>query len=81
MKDLYLSRQFAPRVAPALQEPVGDRMTEVLPALQNIFLEGLQSSGLVQEGIGQFVTARQVTNHPIAVTCWERNEEEGNDKD
>ena len=76
VKDLYLSRQFAPRVAPALQEPVGDRTTEVLPALQNIFLEGLQSSGPVQEGIGRFVAARRVTSHPIAVTCWERNEED-----
>lgn len=81
VKDLYPSRQFAPRVAPALQEPVGNRMTEVLPALQTIILEGLQSSGSVQEGIEQFVTARQVTGHPIAVTCWERNEEEGDGED
>jgi hypothetical protein len=37
-------------------------MTVVLPALQNMFLEGLdslESSGPVQEGIGQFVAARQ----------------------
>ena len=69
VKDLHLSKQFLPRIAPALQVLVGDRSTEVLPSLQNILLEGLQSSGSVQEGIVQFVAARQVTSHPITVAC------------
>lgn len=73
VKNLYLSDKIAPLIAPALQELNGDRTTETLPILQNIFLEGFQlSSGPIQEGIGQFVAARQVTNHPTAVTCWER---------
>ena len=42
VKNLYLSEEFGPRIAPALQE---GGTTEVLPTLQNIFLEGLQSSG------------------------------------
>jgi hypothetical protein len=70
VKTLYLSRQVAPRIVPALKELVGDRTTEVLPTLDNIFLEGLQPSGLVQEGIEQFVSARQVTSHPITVSAW-----------
>jgi len=75
-KNLYLSEQLAPRIVPALQELVGGRTTEVLPAVENIFLEGLRPLGPVQEGIEKFVAMRQVTGHPIAVTRWERNLEE-----
>ena len=72
VKSLYLSKQVAPRIVPALQELVGNRATEVLPTLQNVFLEGLPSSGPVQEGIeiGQFVATRQVTSHPIVISSW-----------
>ena len=44
VKNLYLSREFVPRIAPALQELVGGRTTEVLPNLENIYLEGFQPS-------------------------------------
>ena len=46
-------------------------MTEVLPTLRNIFLEGFHPSGPVQEGIGRFIATRQVSGHPIAVSRWE----------
>ena len=74
VKNLYLGVEFAPRIVPALQELVGGGATEVLPILQNIFLEELQSSGPVQEGIQQFVAARQVTSHPITVSRWDSAE-------
>jgi hypothetical protein len=45
--------------------------------LQNIFLEGLQPSGPVQEGIVKFVAARQLSGHPITVSLWERDPEGG----
>ena len=67
-KYLYLSNQIVPRIKLALRVLVGDRSTEVLPALKNIFLEGLQSSGSAQEGIEQFVAAQQV---PKSVAFWE----------
>jgi hypothetical protein len=67
VKDLFLSQKFAPRIAPALQELVGERVDEVLPALQSIFWEGLHP-GVVPEGIRQFVTAR--ASHPIGVIPW-----------
>ena len=79
VKDLYLSEQFVPRIAPALQLLVGGRTTEVLPTLQNIFLEGFLSSGSVQEGVRQFVAARQATSHPITVACWDRRKRENVD--
>jgi hypothetical protein len=73
VKNLYLSEELAPCIVPALQELVGGRTPGVLPILQNVFLEGLQLSGPVQEAIGKFIAARQVTDHPIVVARWERN--------
>ena len=70
VKSLFLSQEFAARIAPALQELVGERVNEVLPALESIFLEGLDSSGVVLEGIGQFITARHLSSHPIVVIPW-----------
>jgi hypothetical protein len=40
VKNLYISEHIGQCIVPALQELVGGRATEVLPALQNIFLEG-----------------------------------------
>jgi F-box-like len=70
VKNLYLSEEIALRIGPALQELAEGRTTEVLPALQNIFLDGLESSGPVQEGIGKFVAVRQVASRPMAVSSW-----------
>jgi len=72
VKDLYISSEFAPRIVPALQELVGERVTEVLPALQTLYLEEPIPSGPVQEIVGQFVAARQLSNYPVVVSRWER---------
>ena len=74
VKDLYISEEFVPRIVPALRELTGDRVTEVLPALQTLFLDDPHPSGLVQEAIEQFVAARQLAGHPIAVSHWERQD-------
>ena len=73
VKNLYLSEKFASLFAPALQELVGGRTTEVLPALQNIFLEGFQPSGPIQESTAMFIAARQLSGHPISVSLWDRS--------
>jgi hypothetical protein len=65
VKSLYISEKFQPNIALALQELIGDRTTEVLPSLQNIFLRSFDPPS--QEAIGQFVSARQLSGHPIAV--------------
>ena len=70
VKNLYLSDISAPDIATALQELVGSRITEVLPSLQNIFVEGLETSGPFQENIGRFVAARQLSDSPIVVSDW-----------
>ena len=75
VKNLYLCKKFVPRIAPALGELVGARTTEVLPALENLFLEGLQTSGPSHVGIEQLVSARRPTGHPVAVSCWDKDSE------
>jgi hypothetical protein len=72
VKNLYLSKEFALRIAPALQELVEGRTTEVLPSLQNIFVEELEPSGPVRESIGKFVVARQLSGRSVIVSLWER---------
>jgi len=39
VKNLHLSREFTPRIVPALQETVEEKVTEVLPAFQCLYLE------------------------------------------
>ena len=75
VKNLYLSWQFVPHIAPALQELTGERTTEVLPALQNLFLGGFQPSEPVHEGIARFISARQLINRPVVISIWDRRDE------
>ena len=70
VKDLFVSKDFAPCVVLVLQELLGERVTEVLPALQALFLEEPLPSGPVLEIIGKFVAARQLAGHPISVSRW-----------
>jgi hypothetical protein len=72
VKDLYVSREFAPRIAPALQELVGEGVTEVLPTLQSLLLEETLDLGSDQEITEQFVTARRVAGRPITISRCER---------
>jgi hypothetical protein len=69
---LHVSERLVHRVAAALKELTGEMAMEVLPALRNLWLEGLQPSGPVQDAIKSFATARQRTNHPVAIQSWER---------
>ena len=72
VNGLYLSKGCAPRIVPALQELVGERVVEVLPALEYLYLEELPSSGPVQEAIWDFFYARLFSNHPIVLPHWEK---------
>jgi hypothetical protein len=76
VERLYLSKEFASRTMPALLESVGeDGVTKLLlPALRELFIENLPLSRPVQETIGQFVAARELSaaDHPITVSEWDR---------
>jgi hypothetical protein len=73
VKSLYLYKESAQLIVAALQELIGSRITEVLPSLRNIFLEELEPSGPLQENIEQFVSARQLSGHPIAISVWDKD--------
>jgi hypothetical protein len=72
VKSLYVSEPLGPRLACSLQELNGERVTEFLPALQNLFLEGLQPSGTELEGMKAFVATRQFSDQPVVLQRWER---------
>jgi hypothetical protein len=66
--DLHLSGKVATCIAPALQELAGELVTEILPTLQNIFLDGFyREPELVRKAIWEFVTARQLSGCPVAI--------------
>ena len=75
VKELYISSEFTPRIAPALKELAGDGVIEALPALQRLFLEEPLPSGRVRETIGKFVAARLLSGRPIVVSYLERGED------
>jgi hypothetical protein len=68
VKDLHLSRLFTLGIGSALRELIGARITEVLPALQNIFMPKLLSHRKNLEGIDQFVAARRSSGLPVTVS-------------
>ncbi|KAI0288629.1 hypothetical protein BC826DRAFT_1188281 [Russula brevipes] len=65
--SLRLCKESAPRLVPALQELSGERIMDVLPALQSIFLSESLLSGPVEEALAHFLTVRQLSGHPVAV--------------
>jgi len=67
VKRLFLSNKFTPCVVSALLELSGERIMDVLPALQRIFILETSLSGPVKEAFSQFLTARQLSGHPVAV--------------
>ena len=73
VKNLYLSKQFASLIAPALQELTGERTTEVLPALKNVLLEWFRPLEPLQEDVARFIFARRLTDYPVAISAWNRD--------
>jgi hypothetical protein len=72
VKDLYLSRAFVPRFTAFFQDLVGEGVTQVLPALQQLFVEELHPSGSDQKAFEPFIAARrQLSKHTVAVSHWD----------
>jgi F-box-like len=65
---LYFSEDIVPLIGPALRELVGGSTTEVLPIVQNIFLEKIQPRGPGLDGVEEFIAARRLSGRPIAVS-------------
>jgi hypothetical protein len=71
VRTLRISLELQPLILPALQELTGDRATEMLPALDGLYLAGYQPSRFDQQAIKPFIVARQNSDHPVAVHLWE----------
>ena len=62
VKELHISGSPGLHIARTLKE---ERVVEVLPALQNVFLEG--PSGAMARAIRPFIARRKLTGHPVSV--------------
>ena len=70
VKDLVISEGFVPFVAPALvQEPDDESVTQALPVLQELSLEGPHPSRAVSEAVEKFITARLLSGHPVTINA------------
>jgi hypothetical protein len=67
VKDLVLSRLSFLHLGPALGELTGESITEVLPELQHIFVDGFDPSGPTEKAMSQFIVARQLSGHPVTI--------------
>ena len=70
VKNLYISKTFVRCIALALQELVRERVTDVLPTLESLFVEELPPSGL-----GEFIAVRRLLGHPVAISHWDSSDD------
>ena len=70
VKNLHITEPLGLPVMSALAVFARDGVT-VLPALQNIFLEGLQPSGSLRDNVDQLIATRQ----SISVHHWNRRQD------
>jgi hypothetical protein len=68
VKNLFLGKEIAVHIVHALQEHVGERAMEVLPILENVFIDEFELSGPLNKIIKEFVASRQLTGHPITIS-------------
>jgi len=75
VEDLYLSRNLSPHIVPALHGIIEEGTMEVLPSLQNLFLqrELLQGLGFgfSKKAVERFIAALHLSSRQIAVLHWE----------
>jgi hypothetical protein len=75
VKNLHISKEVAARIAPALEELVGERATEVFPTLQKVFLEGEEENLPTHSAIMKFATVRRLSGHPIHIVSQSRDDD------
>ena len=73
VQSLYLSKKLGPPIAHALRELAKERVADVLPLLRSLSFDGLQTNRVMLEVMEPFITARQVSGHPIAVARWKED--------
>jgi len=71
VKELRIDTHAALHLARTLQELAGERAAEVLPTLQDIFIREHHLLGAAREAMRPFITARQLSGHPVTVHRWD----------
>ena len=71
VKYLFIPYEFEQDLAGVLQGLVGERVVEVLPALQTLFVVKYSTAQCFVDAIGPFIAARQLSGHPITVSDWD----------
>jgi hypothetical protein len=69
VKKLHVAKPLGLRVLSALTELDGHTETEVLPVLQDLFVEELQP---LQEAVQQFIAVKQLSGHTVTAHKWDR---------
>jgi hypothetical protein len=69
VKHIHPCDASAIQISYMLAELGRERHTEILPTLQNIFLEDISPSRRIPGGIVGFVYDRKCSGHPIVVSC------------
>ncbi|KAI0277091.1 hypothetical protein BC826DRAFT_43221 [Russula brevipes] len=67
IQSLYVSERLVPHVVPALLERIGERATEVLPDLRDLFFGGY-TFGSVRDAL---LAQQQLSGQPIVLHHWE----------
>jgi hypothetical protein len=70
VKHLCLGNNIAHWVAQGLTGLPAEWVTDVLPAMDAIFIAGLNLFGPVMEAISEFAGARQLSGHPFLIYNW-----------
>ena len=75
VESLHIPRELGTRIAPVLQELTEPRAADVLPALNSLLFEELESSDSesrpLQGALQRFIAARECSGHPIDVRKWD----------
>ena len=72
VKKLYLCKTFEQCIITALQDLLEERVTDVLPALESLFLGDLRLEP-VQKAIAKFFVARRLSGRPITLSIWKND--------
>lgn len=77
VKNLFLNKSAAENAGYALKACPEERVTQMFPALQNIFLEELHFGTDSQKAIRRFASARRLAGLPVTLHNWEMGKEVG----
>jgi len=71
VKNLRLSEAIAFRVAKTLTRLPAERVMEVLPALENVFISRRVFPRPLKKAISRFADARRLSGHPVSIYNWD----------